>query len=99
MQRTSCRECLEIAGIPTSIPQTNFEEKVCQMFEAIGVAIDKNGIDNCDRLPDKERTIVKFLRCKDCKQVLRSVNTNNIDLPEGTKLFINESLCPYYNGL
>ena len=24
---------------------------------------------------------------------------NNLDLPEGTKLFINESLCPYDKGL
>ena len=31
----SRRECLEIAGIPTSIPQQNLEEKVCQMFEAM----------------------------------------------------------------
>ena len=42
---------------------------------------------------------------KDCKQVLRykkdlrNFNMNNLDLSEGTKLFINESLCPYYKGL
>ena len=56
-------------------------------------------------LRDKERTIVKFIRRKDCKQILRckkdlqSTNMSNLDLPEGTKLFINESLCPYYKGL
>ena len=24
---------------------------------------------------------------------------SNLDLPEGTKMFTNESLCPYYKGL
>ena len=100
----SHRECLEIAGIQTSIPQQNLEEKVCQIFEAIGISV-YNDIDDCHRLRDKERTIVKFLRRKDCKQVLRckkdlrSINMSNLNLPEGTKLFINESLCPYYKGL
>ena len=67
----SRRECLEVAGIPTSIPQQNLEEKVCQIFEAIGVSVDKNDIYDCHRLRNKEQTIFKFLRRKDCKQVLR----------------------------
>ena len=50
----SCRECLEIAGIPTSVPQQSFEEKVCQIYEAIGVSVDKNDIDDCHWLRDKE---------------------------------------------
>ena len=52
----SRRECLEIAGIPTSIPQQNLEEKVYQIFEAIGPSVDKNDIDDCQRLRDKERS-------------------------------------------
>ena len=67
----SCRECLEIAGIPTSIPQQSLKEKVCQTFKAIGVSVDKNDIGNCHKLRDKERTIVNFLQCKNFKQVLR----------------------------
>ena len=79
----------EIAGIPISISQQNLDEKVCQIFEAIGVSIDKNDTDDCHRLRDKDQTIVKFLQGKDCKQVLRckkdlqSVNMSNLDLPEG----------------
>ena len=100
----SRKECIEITRIPTSIPEQNIEEKVCQIFEAIGVSVHKSNID-CHRLSDKERTIVKFLRRKYCKQVLRckkdlrSINMSNLDLPEGTKLFINESFCPYYERL
>ena len=45
-------------------------KKFCQLFEAIGVSLDKNDIDDCQRLRDKERTIVKFLQRKDRKQVL-----------------------------
>ena len=65
----------------------------------IGVSVDKNDIDDCHRLREKDQTIVKFLQRKDCKQVLRckkdlrSVNMSNLDLPKGTKMFINESLC------
>ena len=66
----SGRECLEIAGISTSIPRQNLEAKVCQIFGAIGVSVDKNDIDDCHKLRDKERTIVKVLRRKGCKQVL-----------------------------
>ena len=60
------RECLEITGIPTSIPQRKSEEKFCQIFEAIGVSVDKNNIDDCHRLRDTEQTIFKFLQSKDC---------------------------------
>ena len=37
----SCRECSEIARIPTSIPQQSLEEKVWQIFEAMGIQLIK----------------------------------------------------------
>ena len=46
--------------------------------------------------------IIKFLRRKDCKQVsqvkkdLKDLNTDGLDLPKGTKIFVNQNLCPYY---
>ena len=58
----SRRECLKIAGIPTSLLQQNPEGKVCQIFEAIDLSVDKNYIDDCHRLRGKEQTIVKSLR-------------------------------------
>ena len=57
----SRKEYLEIVRIPTSVPQQKLEEKICQIFQAIGVSVDKNDIDNCHRLGDNERMIVKFL--------------------------------------
>ena len=98
----SRREYLEI---PTSVPQQNLKEKVYQILETRDELVDKNDIDNCHRLRYKERTIVKFFQPKDYKQVLQckqdlwSVNMSNLDLPEGTKLFIKESLCTYYKGI
>ena len=33
------------------------------------------------------------------KRELRKLKPSELDLPNGTKLFINESLCPYFSGL
>ena len=48
---------------------------------------------------------MKFCRGKDCAQVmtvnkdLKNLNSTDLDFPEVTRLFINDSLCPYYRGL
>ena len=42
---------------------------------------------------------------KDCKQVLqvkkdlKDLTADDLDLPRGTKIFVNQSLCPYYRIL
>ena len=52
-----------------------------------------------------ERIIVKLVYRKDCPQILRVkkelkfLNPTELDFPENTKIFINESLCPYYRGI
>ena len=33
------------------------------------------------------------------KRQLKGLDPAGVDLPEGTKIFINESLCPYYRGI
>ena len=52
------------------------------------------------------RVIVKLLRRKDCQQVLnmkkhiQKITASDLDLPNTTvKLYLNESLCPYYRVL
>ena len=61
-------------------------------------------IQACHRLKDKDRIIVKFTNRKDCLRILRvkrqlkGLYPAVVDLPEGTKIFVNESLCPYYRG-
>ena len=33
------------------------------------------------------------------KRQLKVLDPSAVELPEGTKLFINESFCPYYRGI
>ena len=52
-----------------------------------------------------KKTIVKFSKRKVCQQVLRvkeelkNIDPSELDFPEGTAIFINESLCSYYKML
>ena len=81
-----------------------FEQKVCNVLQEIGVDICDRDIQVFHRLKDKDQTIVKFNNRKDCLRILRikrqlkSLDSAAMDLPEGTKIFVNESLSPYYRG-
>ena len=99
------RRDLEIVGITNSIGNSGLEETVRGVFKKIGVEIDERDVQACHRLKEKERTIVKFVNRKDCLQIhrvkkeLKSRDPTELDFPESTKIFINESLCPYYRGI
>ena len=99
------RGTLEIVGILGSIDNSVLEETVRGIFGKIGVQVDEQDIQACHRLKEKERTIVKFANRKDCLQILRVkkdlkfLDPTELDFPESTKIYINESLCPYYRGI
>ena len=101
----SCRDTVEVTGIPSSIRDQNSESKVRSIFEEIGVNIDEREIQANHRHREKDRTIVKFANRKDCTNILRiKKNLKHLDpfklsFSEGTKIFINESLYPYYRGI
>ena len=101
----SRRDTMEITGIPNSIGNSVLEETVRRVFKKIGVEIDERDFQACHCLKGKERRIVKFVNRKDCLQILRvkkelkSLDPTELDFPENTKIFINESLCPYYRGI
>ena len=101
----SRRDTLEMVGIPMSFRDNVPEQKVCDVIHEIGVDICDRDIQACHRLKDIDRTIVKFTSRKDCLRILRvkrqlkGLDPSGVDLPEGTKIFINESLCPYYRGI
>ena len=48
---------------------------------------------------------MRFSGRKDCEHTMRAkkdlkdLNVTDLDLPAGTKLYINDSLCPHYRGL
>ena len=85
-----------------SVRDNVLEQKVCDVFQEIGVDICDRDIQACHRLKDKDRTIVKFTNRKDClriltvKRQLKGLDPAAVDLPDGTKIFVNEILCPYY---
>ena len=94
----SQRECVEV--------DKHIEPTVCRVLQHIGVGVTGEGIEACHLLKKQsDRTIVKFWKRKDCDHViqkkseLRKLKPSELDLPNGRKLFINESLCPYYRGL
>ena len=88
-----------------SVRDNVLEQKVCDVLQEIGVDICNRDIQACHRLKAKDRTTVKFTNRKDCLQILRvkrqlkDLDPAVVDLPEGTKIFVNESLCPYYRGI
>ena len=62
---------MEVVGIPMFIRDNVLEQKVCDVFQEIGVDICDRDIQACHCLKDKDRTIVKFTNRKDCLQILR----------------------------
>ena len=79
---------------------------MCKVLQHIGADISEEEIELCHRRNKKtDVTILKFSRRKDCEQVIRikkdlkDLNPTDLDFPEETRLFINDSLRPYYRGL
>ena len=101
----SRRDTLEVVGIPMSVRDNVLEQKVCDVIQEIGVDICDRDIQACHRRKDKDQTNVKFTNRKNClrtlrvKRQLKGLDPSAVNLPEGIKIFINESLCPYYRGL
>ena len=102
----SRRECIEISGIPNSIKDDDLEGKVVEVFDKLGVVIKEENVEACHRIKhSSERTIIKLSRRKDCQQImkvkkdLRNMDLSETSLPVNTNLFVNESLCSYYNCL
>ena len=103
--RYSRRECLEIVGIPTSISNDSLETNISKVFDKLGMHVEGKDIQACHRLKDNHQVIIKFSNRKDSLQVLRvkkdlkSLDPTELDFSEGTRIFINESLCSCYRGL
>ena len=95
-------------GIPVSIPNNNLEETVLKIFNETGVMKNSRAIEACLRLnqrPNPKKVIIKLSKRKDVARVmnnkkkLKSMKPQNIGLPSGCKIYINENLCKYYKYL
>ena len=97
---------MEIVGIPISVSHDSLEDKVLEIFDSLGCKVQKDNIEACHRLSStNDRTIIKFSKRKDCQQVLsvkkdlKNLNMEDLELPSSTRIFVNQSLCPYYRIL
>ena len=102
----SRRECLELVGIPSSIEHDQLEDKVVEIFNKVGCNIMKEYFEACHQIgKNNDRVIIKFSKRKECLQVLsvkkdlKNLDMVDIGLPENCKVFVNQSLCPYYKLL
>ena len=103
-EQYSRRECLEIVGIPVSIDGKNLQATVCNILNEIDVPCGSEDLEECHRIKG-DRTIVKFSSKQKSSEVLgkkkklKNVDGSKFDFNVGVKLYINESLFPYYRGL
>ena len=107
-EQYSRRECLEISGIPESIQDDELEDCVSKIFNECDIPVDPANIEACYRLKSKARpkkVIIKLSRRKDVfnilqrKKKLKSVDITKVGLPQGSLVFVNQSLCSYYKYL
>ena len=96
----SRRETLETVALPKSLTNDEAETKGCQIFRSLDCNFNKEDLNVCLWLKNKERVIAKFRRRKDCEKFLKAKNnirkldTANLYLPEG-----NQGLCSCYRLL
>ena len=91
MKQTLLLETLEIAGLQKFLTYDEAETKVCQISQNLDCNTNKDDLDACHWLKNKEQIIVKFCRRKDSEKVLEAkkdlqkLNTTNLDLTEGSR--------------
>ena len=79
--------------------------KNCKQIFKIKKDLRDLNMDDLDLDLNNVRVIETFTRWKNCKQIfkikkdLRDLNMDDLDLPRDTKIYINQSLCPYYRIL
>ena len=84
------------------------KKKVLEVLDATGAPVNTDLVEDCHRIPSKgsSKIVTLKLSCrKDSIQVLQNKNklkqlkSESLNLPASLKIYINESLCPYYKKL
>ena len=87
------KETLETIGLSESLTNNKTEKGVlCQVFQSTSTSM-KNIWRLAIGLRISNKLVLKVLKGK---TVLPKLNTTNLDLPEGCRIFVNQSLCYYY---
>ena len=107
-EQYSRRECLEISAITESIQDDDLKDYFIKIFNECDNAVHPENIEAWHRLKSKDRPkkiIVKLFKRKDVfnilqrKNKLKSVDITKVSLPQGSLVFIRQSLCSYYKHL
>ena len=87
---------MEVVGIPQSVSANYLEKAFSKTLEKVVIEVPSKDIDTC-------RRVVRFLKRKDCQQILsekkdvQMITVIDLDLPNtNNKLHLNESHCLYY---
>ena len=80
---------------------TDLEQMVCPIFEEIDVEVRERGIHPCHYLKkDKDRHFRKDnLQIIKNKNERKCLNVSLVDIKQGIKILVNESLFPYYESI
>ena len=104
-KQCSCREYIEISGIPASLADNGLKSKVFEVLKEISVPIDPSLVEDCHHLHTKglpKKVIIKLNRRKDIRRILlnksklKKFKPQLVNLPGETNVFINETMCFYY---
>ena len=99
----SRRKCIEISGISADIENKSLENMALEIISRAGVNVHNENVEGCHRIGRNNATILKFSRRKDCYATLKvrkeisNMKFNDINIHE--KIYVNQSLCPYYKTL
>ena len=107
-QQYSRRETIELVGLPENLNGDELEAKVVEVFDQAGVHVEKRDFHAIHRLKKNSVVIAKCVNRRDAiailraKKSLRDANEDvrkKLGVPTGSKLYVNESLCPEYRRL
>ena len=71
-EQYSCKECLEMSGIPESVSDNTLEDKIQEVLHGIDVEVDTENIESCHRLKgkgNKGKVILKLSKRKEADKI------------------------------
>ena len=102
-EQYSRRNNIELQGLPDSVPHSELEDKIIEVFSAIDVHVQSDQIEACHRLPSKsspQPVIIKFVNRKNCdlimanKKKFTSCDKTSLGFDESVKFYVCDNLSP-----
>ena len=92
---------MELINLPENTNGEDLEDPVVEAFEVAGVTVKKQDFHAIHRLANKKIIIAKLVNRSAAINLLRNkkpqeLNQHNKNKLKSTKIYVNESLYPYY---